>query len=49
MYFIPYLVWQLGNPLSWNGRSIESLADFGTTVAVAAIFSANTFVGMNTH
>ncbi|KIK32591.1 hypothetical protein CY34DRAFT_757577 [Suillus luteus UH-Slu-Lm8-n1] len=29
--------------------SIDSLADFGTTIAVAAIFAANTYVGMNTH
>lgn len=49
VYFIPYLVWQLGIPVSWNGRTIESLADFGTTVAVAAIVSANSYVGMNTH
>lgn len=28
---------------------MNSLADFGTTVAVSAIFSANTYVGMNTH
>lgn len=49
VFFIPFLVWTLGYPLSWNGKCIESLADFGTTVAVAAIFSANTYVGMNTH
>lgn len=49
VFFIPYLVWTVGTPNSWNGRGINSLADFGTTVAVAAIFSANTYVGLNTH
>ncbi|KAF8269428.1 phospholipid-translocating P-type ATPase [Lactarius quietus] len=32
-----------------DGKTIESLADFGTTVAVAAIVTANTYVGINTH
>ncbi|KAH9913379.1 phospholipid-translocating P-type ATPase [Amylocystis lapponica] len=49
VFFIPYFSWSLGVAASWNGRSIESLADFGTTVAVAAIFSANIYVGMNTR
>jgi magnesium-transporting ATPase (P-type) len=49
VFFIPYLVWHIGLAVSYNGKGIDSLADFGTTVAVAAIFSANTYVGMNTH
>ncbi|KAG8221446.1 hypothetical protein J3R82DRAFT_1642 [Butyriboletus roseoflavus] len=49
VFFIPYLVWSLGLATSWNGRGIDSLADFGTTVGIAAIFAANTYVGMNTH
>ena len=49
VFFIPYLAWTLGNVVSWNGRTIESLAEFGTTVSVAAIFSANTYVGLNTR
>ncbi|KAG0701867.1 hypothetical protein DFH29DRAFT_924776 [Suillus ampliporus] len=49
VFFIPYLVWQLGLAVSYNGKGIDSLSDFGTTVAVAAIFAANTYVGMNTH
>lgn len=49
VFFIPYLAWTLGAPNSWNGRGVDSLADFGTTVAVAAIFCANTYVGLNTH
>jgi len=49
VFFIPYLVWQLGLAVSYNGKGTDSLADFGTTVAVAAIFAATTYVGMNTH
>jgi phospholipid-translocating ATPase len=49
VFFIPYLVWQLGLAVASNGKGIDSLADFGTTVAVAAIFAANTYVAMNTH
>jgi len=49
VFFMPYLVWHLGLAVSYNGRGIDSLADFGTTVVVAAIFAANTYVGMNTH
>ena len=49
VFFIPFAVWTFGSAVSWNGKAIESLADFGTTVAVAAIFAANTFVGMNIH
>lgn len=48
VYFFPYLVWYPGNAVSWNGKTIESLADFGTTVSVAAIVCANIFVGLNT-
>ncbi|KAJ7182905.1 phospholipid-transporting ATPase 1 [Mycena crocata] len=49
MFFIPWLVWSFGLAVSWNGKGIDSLADFGTTVAVAAILTANTYVGLNTH
>jgi phospholipid-translocating ATPase len=49
VYFVPYAVWTLGPALSWNGRGIESLSDFGTTVSVAAIVAANTYVGINTE
>jgi phospholipid-translocating ATPase len=49
IYFFPYLIWSLGLPISFNGKGVDSLADFGTTVAVAAIISANTYVGINTH
>ena len=48
VFFVPYLVWTYGSPVSWTGRTIESISDFGTTVAVSAIFAANTYVGMNT-
>ncbi|KAF7419236.1 hypothetical protein PC9H_001823 [Pleurotus ostreatus] len=49
VFFFPYFVWSLGLAISWNGKGIDSLADFGTTVAVAAIFAANVYVGMNTN
>ncbi|KAI6101652.1 hypothetical protein EDD16DRAFT_1648774 [Pisolithus croceorrhizus] len=49
VFFIPYLAWSLELAVSWNGKGIDSLADLGTTVAVGAIFAANTYVGMNTH
>jgi phospholipid-translocating ATPase len=49
VFFIPYLAWTLGLAVSWNGKGIDSIADFGTTVAVAAIFAANCYVGLNTH
>ncbi|KAE9382563.1 hypothetical protein BT96DRAFT_1010418 [Gymnopus androsaceus JB14] len=49
VFFIPYLVWTLGIAVSWNGKSIESLSDFGTTASVAAILAANTYVGINTN
>ncbi|CDO76204.1 hypothetical protein BN946_scf184819.g4 [Trametes cinnabarina] len=49
VFFIPYFVWTLDIAVSWNGKTIESLADFGTTVSVAAIIAANTYVGLNTH
>ncbi|KAG7095035.1 hypothetical protein E1B28_005826 [Marasmius oreades] len=49
VFFIPYLVWTLSLTVSWNGKGLEALSEFGTTVSVAAIFAANTFVGMNTN
>ncbi|KAH6879592.1 phospholipid-transporting ATPase 1 [Coprinopsis sp. MPI-PUGE-AT-0042] len=49
VFFIPYLSWVYGSPISWTGRTIESISDFGTTVAVSAIFAANTYVGINTN
>lgn len=47
-YFISFCAWSLGLAVAWNGKGIDSLADFGTTVAVSAIFAANTYVGINT-
>lgn len=49
VYFVAYFVWTLGPAISWNGKTIESLADYGTTIAVSAIFAANLYVGINTH
>ncbi|KAG6844765.1 hypothetical protein H0H87_003988 [Tephrocybe sp. NHM501043] len=45
VFFFPYLVWSFGLQVTWNGKGIESLSEFGTTVAVAAIFAANSYVG----
>ena len=49
LYYIPYFAWTLAPAVSWNGKGIDSLADFGTTVAVAAILTANCYVGLNIH
>jgi phospholipid-translocating ATPase len=49
VFFMPYLVWSTGLSISWTGRGIDSLSDFGTTVAVSAILAANTYVGLNTN
>ncbi|EIW75489.1 phospholipid-translocating P-type ATPase [Coniophora puteana RWD-64-598 SS2] len=54
VFFIPYLVWTLDlgtgpGAVSWNGRDIQSLTDFGTTVAITAVLTANCYVGMNTN
>ncbi|KAH8088928.1 phospholipid-transporting ATPase 1 [Cristinia sonorae] len=49
IFFIPFAVWTVGSSTSWNGNTIDSLADFGTTVSVAAILAANTYVGINTR
>ena len=49
IFYVPYLVWTAGSAISSDGRTVESLSDFGTTVAVAAIVTANSYVGINTH
>lgn len=49
VFFLPYLVWSMDLTISWTGKGIDSLSDFGTTVAVSAIVAANTYVGLNTH
>ena len=49
VYFFPFCVWYLGLAISWNGKNMDSLADFGTTISVAAILAANTYVGLNTR
>lgn len=48
VFFIPYLSFKGGASISWTGKTLGSLADLGTTVAISAIFSANIFVGLNT-
>ncbi len=38
VFFMAYLVWTLGLSVSWSGKDMNSLADFGTTVAVSRHF-----------
>jgi phospholipid-translocating ATPase len=49
VFFVSYVAWTVGNVASWNGKTMEGLSDLGTTVSVAAIFSANFYVGINTR
>ena len=49
VFFIPYGVWSIGTAASWEGKNLNSQADFGTTVAFSAILAANCYVGINTH
>ncbi|KAF8221432.1 phospholipid-translocating P-type ATPase [Tricholoma matsutake] len=49
VFFFPFLVWTYGLGRSWNGKGIDSLVDFGTTIAVSAVLAANTYVGLNTN
>lgn len=49
IFFIPFCAWRLGSQVTWNGKGIESLSDFGTTVAVSGIVAANTYVGLGTN
>lgn len=49
IFFVPYFAWAVCPAVAWNGKGIDSLADFGTAIAVAAIVTANTYVGLNTH
>jgi phospholipid-translocating ATPase len=49
VFFVAYLVYTFGLPISWTGRGVDSISDFGTTIAVSAIFAANTYVGINTN
>ncbi|KZV96713.1 phospholipid-translocating P-type ATPase [Exidia glandulosa HHB12029] len=48
VFFVPWVVYFFSIPASWNGKALDSLADFGTTVAVSAICTVNIYVGMNT-
>ena len=49
MYFVPFFTWRYGLGASSNGKNMNSIADFGTTIAVAAIIAANAYVGLNTN
>jgi len=47
VYFIPYFMYYFSHAMSWNGKTLESLGDYGTTCAVAAICTVNLYVGLN--
>ena len=47
IFFIPFLVYGSGVTWASNGQDTNSLWDLGTTVAVAGVFSANLYVGIN--
>lgn len=49
VYFFPFVCWNNFIPLAANGRSLDSVTELGTIVAVAAVFAANTYVGLNTR
>ena len=49
IFFLTYFIWSSGLAVSSSGRGVDSLTDFGTTVAFAAILCANIFVGINIH
>lgn len=48
IFFIPFLAYGTGTTWNSGGLDTNSLWDLGTTVAVAGVFSANLYVGINT-
>ncbi|EJD40340.1 phospholipid-translocating P-type ATPase [Auricularia subglabra TFB-10046 SS5] len=49
VFFVPFMVYTFSISASWNGKAMDSLADYGTTVAVSAVCVVNLYVGMNTR
>lgn len=49
IFFISYLAYGEGAGWASNGRDTNSLWDFGTTIAVAGVVTANVYVGINTR
>lgn len=49
LFFIPFLAYGQAATWSSSGRDTASLYDLGTTIAVAGVFIANLYVGINTR
>ena len=47
IFFIPFFAY--GSPWSSTGLDTNGLYDFGTAIAVAGVFAANLYVGVNTR
>ena len=49
LFFIPWLCYGAGHSWSSDGKDTNSLYEIGTTIAVAGVFAANLYVGINTR
>ena len=45
VFFMPYIVWSSWLSISWTGRVIDSLSDFGTTVAYLLFWQLTVMLG----
>lgn len=48
-FFVPFLTYYLSPTQSITGRSSDSLAELGTTIAIATIIATNIYTGMMTR
>lgn len=49
LFFIPFLCYGSGHSWASDGKDTNSLYDLGTTIAVAGVFVANLYTGINTR
>lgn len=49
LFFIPWLCYGAGHSWASNAKDTNSLYDIGSTIAVAGVFTANLYVGINTR
>ena len=49
LFFIPMLCYGSGHSWASDGKDTNSLYDLGTTIAVAGVFVANLYTGINTR
>ncbi|KAH7108194.1 phospholipid-translocating P-type ATPase [Auriculariales sp. MPI-PUGE-AT-0066] len=49
VYFLPFICWNNFIPFLPNGHALDSVTELGTTVATAAVFAANIYIGLNTR